>query len=244
MKGNPVLYKGLVVGVIVLFISMGLQPAFAVDTNSSEKTVEITVRRYKADRTIEKTKVILSKEKAMELNERYRNINDPEIRFSLLKEYGLIPEDVTRDSLRQEMLGLAEEIGITEEKIESISERFSNNGNDTRLIGINFLNEIGAFLAVHFNLPIGLSLITGILNWNDFFIFSVDLLYIAFHFFGFSNFFNGILPDFCSFFYGFFCLLGLIGYVVSAPFLGVFSGIVGFTVASLAIPVVMGRFEW
>ena len=31
MKGKPVLYKSLVVGVIVLFIGMGIQPAVAVD---------------------------------------------------------------------------------------------------------------------------------------------------------------------------------------------------------------------
>ncbi|UCF49472.1 MAG: hypothetical protein JSU91_06920, partial [Thermoplasmatales archaeon] len=36
MKGNPVLYKTLVVGVIVLFIGIGVQPAFA-DTQLEEK---------------------------------------------------------------------------------------------------------------------------------------------------------------------------------------------------------------
>ena len=31
MKGNPVLYKTLVVGVIVLFVGVGIQPAIAND---------------------------------------------------------------------------------------------------------------------------------------------------------------------------------------------------------------------
>ncbi|UCF49412.1 MAG: hypothetical protein JSU91_06610 [Thermoplasmatales archaeon] len=36
MKGNPVLYKTLVVGVIVLFIGIGVQPAFAVTKDISD----------------------------------------------------------------------------------------------------------------------------------------------------------------------------------------------------------------
>ena len=35
MSRNPVLYKILVVGVIVLFIGIGIQPAFAVDTKTT-----------------------------------------------------------------------------------------------------------------------------------------------------------------------------------------------------------------
>jgi len=97
--------------------------------------VEITVSRYKADGTIEKTKVILSKEKALEFAKRYRNIDDSDKRFSLLKEYGLISEDVTGDQLRQEMLNLADELGFTEEKIKSISERFANKRNNNQVSG-------------------------------------------------------------------------------------------------------------
>jgi len=246
------LYKTLVAGVIILFIGVTIAPSInAFVDKSSIKTftnpifdeiVEITVSRYKADSTVEKNKVLLSKEKALEFNERYKNTDEPEKRFSLLKEYGIIPDDVTRDSLREEMVNLAEELGFTEDKIETISERYGNNEDNRRVIGINFLNEIVGLAFFTINLPIGLSLIIGILNlWLSLpGIQSADLLYFAFSIFGMFTFWNGILPDFVLGYLGFFSLVGFIGYIYSTPFLAVVPGMVGFTVASLAFPVRTG----
>ena len=236
--------KILTFSIILLFIGVGIQPVFAVNPKVSDETVEITVSRYKADGTVEKTKVILSKEKALEFNEKYRNIDDSEKRFLLLKEYGLIPEEVTREQLQQEMLNLANELGIPEEKKNSISKRFANKGDNWRVIGINFLNEISGFSFQLLNLPIGLSLIIGLINWLfywEYGIPSADLLYIALYIAGFYSFDFGILPDFHTFGAGFFALLGFIGYVMSIPFLSFMAFIIGFSVASLAIPAVMGH---
>ncbi|MBW2966676.1 hypothetical protein KY342_06250 [Candidatus Woesearchaeota archaeon] len=180
----------------------------------------------------------------MEFNERYRITVDSDKRFSLLKEYGLIPEDVTREQLRQEMLMLADELGFTEEKMESISERFENKEEDVRLFGINFLNEVGGGFFFTFNLPIGLSLIIGLLNFFCFTpdIPSVDLFYSAF-FVGIMNFYEGLLPDFYNDrLFCFFSLFGFIGFVFSTPFIGYMSEMWGFAVASFSIPAIMGQF--
>ncbi len=254
MEEKPALLnKTLVVGVMVIFIGVSIAPSINADVDRRftkpftnpifDETVKVTISRYKADSTIEKTKVILYKEKALEFRDKLRNIDDSEKRFSLLKEYGLIPNDVNRDSLRQEMLNLAEELGITEERIESISKRYVNKGDDVHLIGINFLNEFGGISVATLNLPIGLSFITGILNDGYPDIPSADLLYIALYIVGRYDFYNGVLPDFHSMsIFGFFCLLGFIGFVVSVPFLAAMPYIYnGFTVASLAIPAIMGR---
>ena len=40
MSKNPVLYKSLVVGVIVLFVGLGIQPAFAVEPKLSANNTE------------------------------------------------------------------------------------------------------------------------------------------------------------------------------------------------------------
>jgi hypothetical protein len=153
------------------------------------------------------------------------------------------------------MLNLAEELGITEEKIDSISERYANNEGDKRLIGINFLNWIDGGSWFMINLPIGLSLITIILNcylchiidkifnlYLPFLIPSADLLYMAYFPAGGFDFYNGILPDFHTNVTGFFCLLGFIGFVFSLPlhFVSFATLINGYTVASLASPVIMG----
>jgi len=244
------LKKLLVVGVIVLFLGLAIAPSINADvdrlylkpvTNSVfEETEEITISRYKADGTIEKTTVKLSKERALEFADRLKRTDDSDERFTLYKEYGLIPEDVTRESLRQEMLQLAERVGITEEKINSISERFIHNGNEPRLFGINFLNEIIGISGISLNLPIGLSLIIGFSNWffnvRDWFLLpSVDLFYFAIFIVGLFQFTNGLLPDFQTFGIGSFLLLGFVGLVASIPFVSVIPVIIGFSVASLVI---------
>ena len=251
IKNSARFYKILVIGVILLFIGVTITPSINAITDKTStnpnnipligKTVEFTVFRYKADGSVDKTKVRLSKEKALEFNERYKSIDDSEKSFLLLKEYGLIPEEVKREQLQQEMLDLADELDIIDEKINSIYERFANNGDGLRLFGINFLNEVNGASIASLNLPLGLSLITGILNWGDIIIPSFDLLYIAIYALGLYCFYNGVLPDFYSAMnLGSICLLGFIGYVMSTPFLGILSVLWGYTVASYASFVLMG----
>jgi len=54
MKGNPVLYKTLVVGVIVLFIGVGIQPAFAVKEKEQIIDMEIEENNIESEDNEEK----------------------------------------------------------------------------------------------------------------------------------------------------------------------------------------------
>ena len=228
--------KTIVVGVIVLFIVVGIQPSIALNNNLYDKAVEIKVSRYRADSSIENNKVILSKGDALEFIKRYKIIDEPEIRFLLLKEYGLIPEDVTRDSLRKEMLILAEELGLTDDIKESISERYANRTKGNRFININVLNGVLGISFGTFNLPIGSSFITGVINgFTGLDLRSVDLLYIVLCLFGGYGFVNGLLPDLFIFIVGFFALLGFIGFVICIPFLSPVAVMEGFAVVSIVI---------
>jgi len=105
-----------------------------------------------------------------------------------------------------------------------------------KLVGINFLNDVSGGALFSFNLPIGLSLITGILNWVGFDLPSVDLLYVFLFLIGIYFFYDGILPDYtCEGGVGFISLLGFIGIIASIPFISIPTFIEGFTVASLFI---------
>ena len=95
IKTSTLVFRILVFGVIVLLVGVTIVPSIDAFVDRSytkpssnpmtSKTVEVLVSRYKADGTVEKNKVILSKEKALEFKERYIKIDDAENSFSLLK---------------------------------------------------------------------------------------------------------------------------------------------------------------
>ena len=243
MESN-LIKKGLAVAVILLFIGVAFTPS--ISANVSRASIDsgmakITVSQYNEDGTVEKTIVKLSKEKALELAKQPKHTDDPEERFLLYKEYGLIPEDVTRVQLRQKMLSVAEQLGITGEKIESICKRYVNerDGPD-RWFAVNFLNAIEGKFIFNYNLPIGLSMFTGTPNYKldalgKNLLPSADLFYAAFTPLGIYEFLDGELPDFHFLSLGAFLLVGFVGYVVSFPLFGLAGYMVGYAVASFAI---------
>ncbi|UCF11670.1 MAG: hypothetical protein JSW06_06370 [Thermoplasmatales archaeon] len=235
--------KGLAVVVILLFIVVAFVPSINANNGRSlidRGEAEVTVSHYNEDGTVDKTIVKLSKKKALKLAKQPEYINDPEKRFLLYKEYGLIPKNVTRGQLRQKMLSVAEQLGITGEKIGPICNKPKNerNGPD-RWFAVNFLNAIDGEFIANYNLPMGLSMFTGTSNYGfnalgrDL-LPSVDLFYAAFTPIGFYEFWDGELPDFHFLSLGAFLLVGFVGYVVSSPLFGLFGYMVGYAVASFA----------
>jgi len=234
--------KLLIVGVIILFLGLAISPSINANVSKESELVEIKVSNYREDGRAEKTTIKLSKEKASELAKQIRQSDDPEEQFLLHKEYGLIPEDVTREQLRQKMLRVAERLDLTQEKIESIRSRneYKTDGPD-RWFAVNFLNEMVGFTLFSLNLPFGLSLFTGTLNYffNKYFyknlLQSIDILYANVFLIGDYRFYNGLLPNFYTSAVCSFILLGFVGYVVSTPFFSFFHYMNGFAVASLVI---------
>lgn len=238
------IFAGFIFAVTVILLSsltsvVGFQTTQVPST--LEETEEITISEFKPDGTVEKTIVKLSREKALWLAKQLRHTDDPEERFLLYKEYGLIPEDVTREQLRQKMLSAAERLGITREKIEFICKKPVNerDGPD-RWFAVNFLNAIEGEFIFNYNLPIGLSMFTGTPNYKLYaqgknLLPSADLLYAAFTPLGIYEFCDGVLPDFHFLSLGAFLLVGFVGYVVSYPLFGLAGYMVGHAAASFAI---------
>lgn len=241
---NRWIKKALAVTVILLFI--GVAFASSINANISRGSIdsemaEITVSQHNADGTVKKTTVKLSKEKALEFAKQLKHTDGPEERFLLYKEHGLIPEDVTREQLKQKMLSVAKRLGITGEKIEPICKKLVNkrNGLD-RWFAFNFLNAIEGEFIFNYNLPIGLSMFTGTPNYKLYaqgkdLIPSADLLYAVITPVGIYEFLDGMLPDFHFLYLGAFLLVGFVGYVVSYPLFGFVGYMVGYAVASFAI---------
>jgi hypothetical protein len=118
---NVHLKNSLVVGIIFLFISVGIQPAFANDISiklDNSELVEIKVEFYETDRTYNHT-VLLTHEQTEELK---NLINDYEIKLEntdnkieteaiyknivvSLNEYGLLPEDMSIEKAQRLVTG-------------------------------------------------------------------------------------------------------------------------------------------
>ncbi len=135
------------------------------------------------------------------------------------------------------MLKVAERLGITEERIESIYNNPSYKNGDW--FRVNFLNEVRGSSIFYFSFPVGLSFIIGIINYwlfyseINFYFPSFDILYPAIFVVGDYRFINGSLPDFYTYAGGIFMLIGFVGYVISTPIISVLSGIMhGYSVAS------------
>ena len=115
-KNNPIFTKTLLFVIIISFIGIGIQPAFAVVSTESETSelVEITLQFYENDRTYNHT-VMLSKEQAQELEllkddfknqiestdnpieteDAYKNV------IVSLNELRLLPENMSADYAQQ-----------------------------------------------------------------------------------------------------------------------------------------------
>ena len=119
-KSSNKVYKLLVVGVIVLFIGVAVQPAIAdvsIEPDNSE-LVEITVQFYEVDRTYNHT-VLLTKEQVRELENLINNFeikldrSDNKIETEAiykdavvsLNDYGILPEDMSVDKAQRLVTG-------------------------------------------------------------------------------------------------------------------------------------------
>jgi hypothetical protein len=133
--------KILVFGVILLFIGIGVQPAFAeisIDPDNSE-LVEITVQFYDADRTYNHT-VMLTKEKAQKLEYLEDNfkaqidsIDNPIETETIiknailsLKELGLLPDYISIDYAQSLVTGKEQNPWI-----KSAFEKWTNKKKDS-----------------------------------------------------------------------------------------------------------------
>ena len=206
--------KLLVVGVIVLFLGLAIAPSINAIVDGSKpklfsrnadcKTVKLAVYEYKADGTIEKNIVRLSYEKLNELKEEIQTVENIEERLSILKEYNLLPQDVTLEKLRAGMERKAQRVGLTDERLEGIVNRLSLRNNN-RVFYMNRKCDIFSFVVGGIKLNFGLSFITSVINafmfykdplYLSYLIPSIDFLKMFFVRIGFDLWVtNGLLPD-------------------------------------------------
>lgn len=123
---KTLLRRGIAVVVIALLIALAFAPGINAVVEKSilpknEKLVRLLVTEHKPDGTRESKIVRLPESQAKELKERLENVEDIDERLSVYKEYGLIPERVTNQKLRDGMEEKARQLGLSKEKLEKMS---------------------------------------------------------------------------------------------------------------------------
>ena len=224
--------KWLAVGIILLFVGIAYEPT--IDANNtivskqflrptSEDIVPITVWEYQADGTIGKSIVKLSGNEAKKLRIELDGTNDISIRVSIYKKYGLIPQNVTLETLRAGLIKNAQRLGLTQQRLEQIASNDRNlffrqkNQMSLKCININMFCDVEGDFLMSVLLPMGLSLFTYyILRHYEFKILDIRDSILSL----FSGIVttNGLLPDFWSqHAWSFTKIIGFIGYYAYIP---------------------------
>jgi hypothetical protein len=119
--------KCLVIGIILLFLTIGFFPIISAHDNPVHETIDrdsITILECKADGTVKRTVFGMSPEQADSFHEEMANTQDLDTKLSIYKKYNLISQDITVDSLRAGMERRAQEMGLTQNGLMS---QFRNN---------------------------------------------------------------------------------------------------------------------
>jgi hypothetical protein len=222
------------VGIILLFIIMAFSPLVNANPNtttlsskiaSKVTTVRIIVSEYRADGSIKRVPVVMSREEFMKMRGELQGTATMDEKLSVYKNHGLIPENITAEKLHQGMIEKAKKIGSLENQRNTVS--FQNQDKksstddpflfttiadyNTSVNGLGFSN-----LKIH----VGLSAFTGYINFiliflqrhrDELFVLpSADLL----------NFYVSILPVIETSKYSIECffaavaLSGFVGYTI------------------------------
>jgi hypothetical protein len=123
MKQNNVTQKGLIVGIVLLFLTISFSPIINVDGNTVPQAigdVPITFFECKADGTVKRTVFRMSPEQADSFHEEMANAQDLETKLSIYKKNNLISQDITVDTLQAEMQEKAQRRGLTQNGLISL----------------------------------------------------------------------------------------------------------------------------
>jgi hypothetical protein len=152
------------------------------------------------------------------------NIKDSETQLSIFKNYHLIPQNVTDETLRLGMEKKAQSMGPRAERIRSFITQMKSDDPSANHTCENFHCQVDGACLFGIRLLGGLSFLTSVPNgflykYHLFTLFlpSIDFVQIHFGYIGILHTYNGTYPDstitgiiHCS------LLIGFVGYYVSA----------------------------
>lgn len=173
--------KGLVISIIAVFCSLSIMPSIggliALESgkiqakpyecenakNYEEKPqelIEVEVIEYKPDGSTDTITALLKRNEVNAFKEDLLTKQTAEEQFSLLKEYHLIPQEASPETLREGMEKTAEELGLTKERAQRITNQIKEKNELLPLlppISLAFFSYTSAAFIFGNSMRIGLS---------------------------------------------------------------------------------------
>jgi hypothetical protein len=209
--------KIVILGVVALFIALVFTPTtqagLANELNLKEELIQIEISEYKSDGLIENKIFTLTKKEVNRLKSELLNSKTIEEQLLILKENGLIPENVNNKDLENGMYKRASSLGLTED--------LSAEKSSFRLpILLKFFKKVNIVFFGGVSLNIGLKFIIRIINLLPFInLPTLDFTDICGGLFGVTTT-RGILSNNTLItFPGIVGMIGFVGYRIKFPFL-------------------------
>ena len=165
--------KWLAVGIILLFVGVTIAPIINANDDvissktfsipSKEEMSSIAVLEYKADGSIVKSIVRMSRGQIDNFRAELKGVKDTDIQLSIYKKYNLIPENITSEKLYEGMEEKSLRMGLTKDKLEQLGFidknifNKQNTQNRVRFFYFNMKCMIGAEFFAGIVFPLGLS---------------------------------------------------------------------------------------
>ena len=199
----------LKVAVIFLIIGVTLPPSINADEykrpqlnnsvySNDEKLISLPVKEYKPDGTICKYFVELTQSQYDEMTERLQIAKDLDERLSIYKDYNMVPEDMTSESLRAGMEEKARRFGL-DKKMEKMLENTKKTQTTNWFFNLNVNCQVEIYYMGSIFPAIGTSLIAAHWNWwlGQFILLPcIDLLTFTVGVNGLIDARDGLLSDF------------------------------------------------
>lgn len=212
--------KVVIFGVIGILFAMSIMPTLAQRSivNQDKKIIKTQIEEYCVDGTIITRDVKLTQQQTNELKNQLINTPEADKRLTILQSYGLIPDDITMNDLKQDMFLRAEALGITPQKVQELSLLLDPVIKQRPPILLDFFSKVSTTHLSGGSMRIGLSSLIGYLNflrgWNlpkaDFFDAAWGLIGVVDS--------RGLFNEHSLVtFPGFMCLTGFVGYNVKLP---------------------------
>jgi hypothetical protein len=205
MEKKPLIVKGLVVGIILLFIGLSLSPGINAENvhevsilDHSLKMVPVRVLCYefKPDGTIKKNTILLPRSEHQNMIQALLLTTSSDEKLKIYQRYGIIPSNVTIQSMKENYDYFLNEKNIDVSVIQKYVTPRKTTLGLKYVFNINCKIEVGGFFNFHF--IVGMSAFTR--YWNlygitPFEIPGIDLCNLRFTGMGEVDIENGILPD-------------------------------------------------
>jgi len=230
--------KILVSAVVLLFITISIAPTINAESNSikEQKNYDVEVTEYKSDGTIGKVTISLTKDELNDLKKDLFTAETQEQKLTILKQKGLISQNIELEDLEKGMYQKAERLGISED-IESRNLKI-------RLpILFTLFTSVDTFYFGGASISIGLSPLMRFINQlSPIKIPGIDVIDLAGGFFG-VTFTRGLFyRQTLLTFGGFTSMVGFVGFSFKVP--ASIHLFLGFSVATIGLGIGFKLKEW